>query len=67
MTVVRALALALSVLVPVAAGAQEQPSWASRALSAFNDTTPVGLLAPGERHPGWKGWSATFGKARSEA
>jgi outer membrane protein W len=60
MTVVRAFALALSVLVPVAASAQEQPSWASRALSAFNDTTPVGLLAPGERHPGWKGWFGDF-------
>ncbi len=52
----RALALAAGCLLAAAAGAaQEQPSLLSRALGAFNETTPVGLLAPGERRPGWKG------------
>jgi len=52
----RALALALGCLLAATANAgQEQPSLLSRAFSAFNETTPVGLLAPDERRPGWKG------------
>jgi outer membrane protein W len=54
---VRPLALALGCLLGGAAHADgEAPSLASRALRAFNDTTPVGLLAPDERTAGWKGW-----------
>jgi len=57
----RAVALALSCLIPGAVSAQDEaPSFTSRALSALNATTPVGLLAPGERHPGWKGWFGDF-------
>jgi len=43
------------------AGAEEAASsFGTRALRAFNDTTPVGLLPPGERQPGWKGWFANL-------
>jgi len=57
----RAAALGLSFLIPAAANAEEEaPSFMSRALSALNETTPVGLLARGERHPGWKGWFGDF-------
>lgn len=44
-------------LATAATNAQDAaPSHTSRATSAMNETTPVGLLAPGERHPGWQGW-----------
>ena len=53
--------MALSFLLPAAAAAQEEkPSWTSRALSALNETTPVGMVERGERHPGWKGWFGDF-------
>jgi len=56
----RAAVLALSsfLIAAVATAQEEEPSFTSRALQALNESTPVGLLAPGERHPGWKGWFA---------
>jgi len=56
----RALLLALAVAAGTASAQQSQPSWTSRALDALNGTTPVGLLAPGERHAGWRGWFGDF-------
>lgn len=56
----RALALAALLVAAPAMAQDEGPSAFARALGAFNDTTPVGLLAPGERHPGWKGWFSDF-------
>jgi outer membrane protein W len=53
----RPLALAFGCLLAGAAQAGDgEPSLTSRALRAFNDTTPVGLLAPAERTAGWTGW-----------
>jgi outer membrane protein W len=57
----RAFALAFSLLAAAHANAQQdEPSFISRALHAMNETTPVGLLADGERHRGWKGWFGDF-------
>ena len=41
------------------ATAQETgPSWPERALSATNESSPVGMLPAGARHSGWQGWFA---------
>jgi outer membrane protein W len=54
-----ALTLALTVLLAAPVKAQDAgPSSTGRALSAMNDSSPVGMLSPGERQDGWKGWFA---------
>lgn len=52
------LALALSIAAAPATAQDAGPSFTERALSATNESSPVGLLLPGERTPGWKGWFA---------
>jgi outer membrane protein W len=56
----RAVTLAVaSCLAAAPAVAQEgEPTWTQRALSAANESTSVGLIAPEQRQPGWKGWFA---------
>ena len=52
------LALALSIAAAPATAQDAAPSFTQRALSATNESSPVGLVPPGEREPGWKGWFA---------
>lgn len=52
----RVLALVLSLSFGVAGSAAAQESFVSRALSAFNETTPVGLKPASARSAGWSGW-----------
>ena len=52
------LALILSITVAPALAQDADPSATQRALSAANESSPVGLVSPAERQPGWKGWFA---------
>jgi outer membrane protein W len=48
--------LAALALAAPALAQQSEPSWTQGALAATNDSTPVGLVPRGERHPGFGGW-----------
>jgi outer membrane protein W len=52
------LALALSIATAPAFAQDAAPSFTQRALSATNESSPVGLVPPGERNSGWTGWFA---------
>lgn len=52
------VAIGLLALGPPAAAQEEQPSAMTRFFDAMNESSPVGMLAPDERTPGWKGWFA---------
>jgi len=56
----RALLLALALLMAAARTSAQDggPSFTQRALSAMNESSPVGLLPARERSSGWKGWFA---------
>lgn len=57
---IRALAVACSLSLGVAGAAAAEQSFLSRALSAVNETTPVGLKPAASRSAGFSGW---FGDA----
>jgi len=52
------LAPALLIAAMPATAQDAEPSWTERALSATNESSPVGMLPTGERQPGWTGWFA---------
>lgn len=52
------LALVLSIAAVGASAQEGGPSFTQRALSAMNESSPVGLIPAGERESGWTGWFA---------